>query len=252
MNRRYFRGMIALILTASISLFVGADDIPALKIISEENPPYNFTKDGKVKGIAVDLLGELLKQVGANQNVDEIQMLPWEHGYDLALRENNAVLFATTRTKEREDLFKWVCPIATDRTELVALKSSSIQINSETDLRNYKIGTVKNSAGEQLLLTLGVPQENFVYTTYSSFLEVLTVKNVDLIAFNDAAARNEAEKTGLDPDNYESIYILGESDLCFAFNKSTSDGLISALQDEMDRIVTSGKHKSITSKHIHF
>ena len=250
MLNRFIRPLALVIFTCSIAPFSLADDDINLQIISEENPPYNFTKDDEFQGLAVDLLAEMLKRITRKFGVSEIKIMPWEDGYRLLKEKPNVVLFSTTRTKGRENQFKWVCPIATDKAELVSLKSRGIKIDSKTDLLNYKIGTVRHSAGEQLLLDLGVSPQALDYTSYASLYKNLTNKNVDIIAFNLEVIQRLAQVAGMSPQNYESIYLLSESELCYAFNKSTSSTVVENFQKAMDEMIASGTHKKITTQYI--
>jgi polar amino acid transport system substrate-binding protein len=89
---------------------VSAKDITYL---TEQYPPYNFQKDGKLQGTSVDLLEMVWERMGENLNKSAISILPWTEGYQRTLNENNTVLFTTARLKQREQLFKWAGPIAT-------------------------------------------------------------------------------------------------------------------------------------------
>lgn len=92
-----------------ISLFcvsIYADDIQP---ITETWTPYQMeTKDG-LSGISIDLVREIQNRIG---NDKEIKVFPWTRGYNLTLEKKGYALFLTTRSKKREELFKWVGPIA--------------------------------------------------------------------------------------------------------------------------------------------
>jgi len=54
------------------------------------------------------------------------------------------MVFSTTRTESRENLFKWVGPIATATVGVIAKKDNYIKINSIDDLNKYKKSLDKN------------------------------------------------------------------------------------------------------------
>ncbi|MBL7176955.1 MAG: transporter substrate-binding domain-containing protein [Desulfobacteraceae bacterium] len=99
-----------------------ADAVPKFTIYTENYKPYNFEKDGKIQGIAVELLTQMLEKAGSSQTLADIKLVPWARGYDAVQKNEKTLLFSITRTEEREDLFKWVCPIKTITEELWALK----------------------------------------------------------------------------------------------------------------------------------
>ena len=71
------------------------------KIYTEEFPPYNYTHKGKVSGISTEIVREILRRL---DHSDDIQVALWSNGYRLTQKEDNIILYSTTRTPFREDL----------------------------------------------------------------------------------------------------------------------------------------------------
>ncbi len=113
--------------------------------ITEQFPPFSYQEDGKLQGISVDLLDNMLGHINITLNQSEIKVLPWTQGYQMALKDNNTIIFSTARIPEREILFKWVGPISPVKAVLFALKEKHIKINSPEDLNAMKIGIIKDS-----------------------------------------------------------------------------------------------------------
>ena len=90
--------LLALLLGASLRATAGQP----LMFITEAYPPYNFSDDNILRGIAVDLL--VIASLNTEQPVQrgQIRLMPWARAYRTALHTPNSVLFATTRTAERE------------------------------------------------------------------------------------------------------------------------------------------------------
>jgi ABC-type amino acid transport substrate-binding protein len=229
-------------------------DTSKLNIITEQYQPYNFIdpNDGshKMQGIAVDLLVEMLKKTGSSQSRKDIQMQPWARGYEAVKNEKNTLLFSTTRTKERENSFKWACPINEIKTEVIALKSSNIKIGSKKDLIKYQIGSVRDDVGEQLVVAAGVPLGKLKRTAkYESNLKKLQTSRIDLYVGSMDSIDAMCKNIGCSTDAFESVYTLDVSQLCFAFNKKTSDSLINPLQKALDELVTQGKIEELHEKY---
>ncbi len=128
------------------------NSLPQFHIMTEEWRPYNFSQGGRLQGISVDFLGMMLKEVGSNQTIADIKLYPWTRAYRVAQKERHTILFSTTRTKEREQMFKWVGPVFQNQISLHALKKRKIKINSPEELKKYKIATYFNDAGERVLI----------------------------------------------------------------------------------------------------
>jgi polar amino acid transport system substrate-binding protein len=89
---------------ASIFLFSAQPLFSAeLTILTENLPPLNYIKDGKLVGPSIEIVKEIQRRVGSR---DKIQAYPWARAYKIALEDENVVLFGMTHTKAREDKFK--------------------------------------------------------------------------------------------------------------------------------------------------
>ncbi len=94
----------------------GTPDSVTLTYYTEQFPPYNYQENGTLKGVAVDLLGEITGKMGSRVTPDQVHLVPWTEGYQAALTRKNTVLFSTYRLTEREQSFKWAKP--QDREEM--------------------------------------------------------------------------------------------------------------------------------------
>ena len=72
-------------------------------IMTEELPPFNYTENGKVTGFSSEIVLEICERVG---HAKTIEVLPWARAYKSISNEDNKVLFSTTRTSKREELFR--------------------------------------------------------------------------------------------------------------------------------------------------
>ena len=145
-----------LLLFCLVSGSAAAASVDDIVFMTEQYPPYNLEQDNKLQGIAVDTLALMLQRAGSTQTHEDIEMLPWARGYKRVQLEPNACLFSTTRTEEREALFKWVGPIAPNKVGLIARKERNIKIDSEEDIKKHKIGTIRDDIAEQFLVNAGI------------------------------------------------------------------------------------------------
>ena len=144
---------------AAAFLALAASVVPAaaLEVMTEENAPFNFTEEGVVRGIGVDLFVAAMREAGRPFEAASIRFVPWARAYDTVRETPDTMLFSMARTEEREPLFAWVGPIQTVQIGVLALRSRGIAIASPAALASYRIATVRDGAPEQLLLKAGVP-----------------------------------------------------------------------------------------------
>ncbi|MBE3666509.1 hypothetical protein BOO35_15645 [Vibrio navarrensis] len=135
-------GLLGFVLTALLSASAVAEvtSLEDLAFYSEVYPPANFIKDDAPAGYSVDILIEAAKLQGVQITPQKIVIQPWARSYRATLTNNDAVLFSTTRTEHREDLFKWVGPISDIKAVVLARVDSGIVIKEPIDMAKYRIG----------------------------------------------------------------------------------------------------------------
>jgi polar amino acid transport system substrate-binding protein len=219
---------------------LAAEETPSAKdltYITHQFPPFNFQKDGRLQGTAVDLLEMVWKRTEVSLNRSVIEFLPWTKGYQKALNEKNTVLFATARLLEREQLFKWAGPIGSDKKVLLAKEDKNITISGPADLKNYRIGVVKDDSAVQLVLNNGARIEDLVVENTSELIiEMLQNDSIDAWAYSETAGKWLIRNSGANASDYRAAYVLGQIEAYYAFNKETPDSLVQSFQQALDYI----------------
>ncbi len=218
-------------------------------IMTEQYPPYNFEQGGQLKGIAIDIMAEILKRDGSKKTVKDIQLLPWARGYKDVQEKPNTILFAMTRSTEREKMFKWVGPISPTKITLQAKKAKKITIKSAADIKKYKAGAIREDIGHQLLEKNGATNVDLSADIISN-IKKLDADRIDVWAYEENVARWELKSNGKNLSEYESVYTLLSSDLYFAFNKSTPDATIANIQKIFNEMKKDGTYQKILDKYL--
>lgn len=204
-----------------------------LVLLTETFPPYNYVQDHKVVGLATEQVLRVFDRIGVEIDPAAISVLPWARAYSRALEEPNVVLFSTARSEDRENLFKWACPVGTIREGLVALESRKIVIAGIKDLKPYRIGVVRETIGHQLLRQALPGKKLVTLDTYNSMALMLQAGRIDLFSFDLNQVDYFREQAGLAPGIFEPVYIMKELPMCVAFNKNVDDALVEAFQREL-------------------
>ncbi|MBM7623776.1 substrate-binding periplasmic protein [Sporohalobacter salinus] len=221
----------------------GADK---LTIITENFPPLNYEKNGKPMGISVEIVKELQKRVGSKSN---IKVLPWARGYKMTLQKPNTILFSTTRTKKREELFKWVGPLAEMKWIFLAKKDSNFKLDSLKDVKQVgSIGTVLEDVSEQTLKDLGFKNYSSTSKKISNPKKLLSGR-IDLWFTSAITSKELCKQNNIDYDNFKPVYTLKSSQLYIAFNKKTSQKTINKWRKAYKQIREEGIIKKIMKKH---
>lgn len=252
---RFAAAWLACLLAALLAATtVRAQTVDELTVITENYPPYNFQKDGELRGLAVDLMVEMLARAGSTLQRSNIRLWPWARGYRQVLRKNGTVLFSTTRTAEREKLFAWVGPISPTTIALIARKDRGLVVRSLADAKKFKIGVVTDDVGEQLLLQAGFDARSLDRVSGSDVtslsIKKLNVGRIDLWSYERNVAMWEIRDKGLDPNDFEVVHVLGGGELYYAFNVQSSPQLIGKMQGVLDAIKQDGTYRSILERYV--
>lgn len=150
MGQRIF--VVALLMAGRMAFAGAQPSSPALYITTEYSPPTSMQEGGKVIGSATDKLREALARSAIAYTID---MQPWKRAYNSALVRPDGCVYSTTRTPQRERLFKWVGP--TDEGDWVLLGRADRQYNLQTleDARKLRIGTYHGDARDEYLRARG-------------------------------------------------------------------------------------------------
>jgi polar amino acid transport system substrate-binding protein len=148
MGQRIF--IVALLMAAQAAF--AQPSAGALYITTEYSPPTSMQDGDKIIGSATDKIREAMLRSALAYTID---MQPWKRAYTAALTRPDACVYSTTRTPERERLFKWVGP--TDEGEWVLLGRADHQYNLQTleDARKLRIGTYFGDARDEYLRARG-------------------------------------------------------------------------------------------------
>jgi polar amino acid transport system substrate-binding protein len=241
---------ISAILTIYFTLLVSINSSNAIELhfITEELPPNNYTENGQIKGISVDLLKEIWKRNG--KPAQPIKVLPWSQGYDLILNKPGTVLFSMARLGTRENVFKWAGPVVSMRFVLFA-KKGKIKPESLRNMKQFRFGAIVNEAGEFLLLEQGVPTQNIDRSaTNAKMVKKLANGKIDMIAFSELATQELFDKKGLDPRQFEAVGTLSGSSLWYAFHKDIPNDVVELYQKTLDAIKADGTYDKIANKYL--
>ena len=211
-----------------------------LFLTTEVYPPYNLqNSDGSVAGVYIDQLRIVLDETGTDY---EVTVMPWARAIALATTQAMHCVFAAARTPERENLFKWVAPIHSDRNILVARRTAEIDVSSLEDARKYRVGTQRGDYTEALLEKLGFPQLD-VSADFQLTLHKLKAGRIDLMPMSESTFKS------MPADLFREVITLSRQQLGLACNKSVPDEIIAKLQAGLDRLIADGTQKRIFDRY---
>lgn len=221
-----------------------------LKVVTTEYPPFHFTKDGKITGLATEIVEAVIANSGY---LSEVKSYPWPRTYKMGLKQPNVLIYSIVRTPEREKLFKWIGPIAPYNVYFWKLKSrKDIKVNSIQDAKRYIAGGVIDDNKSDQLQKLGFAiGKNLELVTSDEFnLNKLFAKRIDIMTFDDLSFRHKVESAGMDFSKLEKIIKLKGSshELQLAANIETPDEVVEKLRASLVAFKKTDKYLKIKNR----
>lgn len=224
----------------------------AIRVVTEELPPYNMTRDGQLTGMSTEVVQAVLKEVNIQAS---IQSMPWARAYDLALHEPDVLIYSITRTAEREHLFKWVGTIAASRWYIYSSASHPVSLMDLDDARDWQTATVNEDVGEQYLTArkFVIGQQLQSSNRYELNYQKLRTGHVDLWISDELNARYLARQAGDDPTLtlVQSLRVTELEDaggFSMAFSTATPDATVQLFQKGLKTLRENGTFDAIARK----
>ena len=214
------------------------EQIESMTFYTESYPPFNYEEEGSLYGVSIEILDELYTKMSVNFDRSKYNLTDWSIGYKATLETNNTMLFSTVRNAERENLFKWVGPIAPHKDVIISLKNSNVNINAGTDLLNHKVGVIKDYSSIQILVNYGLSESVlYIAENVNELYSMLENGTVDCIAYSEIGHQLILSAFILNESDYETTYVMSVSELYYAFNLNTSNDIIDYFQDALNELI---------------
>ena len=211
-------------------------DLSKVQLITENYPPYNYRDGNQIKGITVEVLLAATKEAGIPVDRSKIDLWPWARGYRQALTGPMTMLFSMSRTKEREDKFQRAGQIIKSRIGIITRKKDKIKVSSPADLKPFKIGAVLDDIGEQRVRSVIGGLKIETSSTPEVIAKKLNAGRLDMWAYNESVANWILKSAGFNPNDFEMVYVLLETESYFAFSKDVPKNIINKLQMGLDKL----------------
>jgi polar amino acid transport system substrate-binding protein len=216
----------------------------ALKLLTEENPPLNYTEGKKLTGMAT----EVVQEMGRRAKIKlDFEVMAWGKAYEKAQADKETCLYATARLANRENLFRWVGPIAANTWGLFALGGFKPEIKSLDDAKPYRIGGVARDAKTEFLRQWGVTNISEVEDDRRNpgrlTLNRKEAQKIDLWITSVANAKQVAEKAKV--PGVKLVYRVREEESFLACSPRTSAETLKALAAALDGMKKDGAYTKI-------
>ncbi len=220
----------------------------AVTLLTEENPPFNYTENGKVTGLVTELVLETARRANVPYTVE---VLPWNRAYGRTQAERDTCLFATARLESREKLFTWVGPYASNLWGAYGKGDFGTQVRSLADLKTLRIAGVANDAKVDYLKENGVTNIRLVTDDRQNPQRLLLPKDdpnhVDLWVTGYYGARDVAHAAKV--EGLKLVFVVRDIPLYLACSPQTSPAIVRALSESLEKIRAEGLPEKLAAQY---
>jgi polar amino acid transport system substrate-binding protein len=233
---------LALLLSGTaLSCTAGAANAQVLTLLTEEYPPYNFTRDGVITGAAVEQAELIMKALGTPYALD---ILPWARALSLAESQPWTCVFTTGHDEERHKRFKWVEPLLVDRMVMLRKIGSGINPAGIEEAKRFTIGTQRGDFSSTFLENHAFPKIDLA-TDIETTLRKLLADRIDLMVTSEKtfeAMRDEGKAV-------EPALLLEGKLYGFACNLALPDTVVKGMQTQLEKLIADGTQDRIFAKY---
>lgn len=230
--------MKTLLLTLCLSLApLSAPLAETLHFVTEEYAPFNYSRDGRITGIAVEQLAAITKAAGIDYT---LEIMPWARAFALAENQPMNCVFTTGYNRERAGRFVWVNPLLKDEMVLLKRKDGSKGPDSMQEALAMKVGSQRGDFAVEALEDLGFKDIDLAADIDISVRKLLSGR-IDLMPTSIKTYENLVNQG----QPVEKAMLMAGQVYGLACHKGTPPDLITRLQAALDRLIVSGEQDRI-------
>jgi polar amino acid transport system substrate-binding protein len=177
--------------------------------------------------------------------------MPWEQAYVAAQRDKETCIYSTARLENRERLFTWIGPIATNQWVLIGKSDFAGSVKKVEDARKYRVGVVAKDAKIEFLMSKGVTDLREVSEDSLVPPRLMLGRDdpnrLDLWATSAYGARRTAARANV--KDIKLILNLHRVPLFLACGRNASAETVKALSGAFEQATQDGTLKRITEQY---
>jgi|GEM_PF-1007757 len=174
--------------------FLWCKNIHSVKLGAFEYPPFYWDENGKVSGIAVDIIDELFGRLDIET---EVTLYPLKRTLSYAKQGKIDAIMILIKTAERSGYLHYTTPVMKVRGLIwsaVDRKAGTIHFSNLEDLKPYKIGgTIGYSYGQEFDELLNTMDVDWVATDYLNYKKLMAHRT-DIFPGNEIVAKGLFKK----------------------------------------------------------
>lgn len=216
---------------------VQAKEACSIRLLTENEPPFNFPGEHGPQGFTVDVVRELQERTGTK---GQIIILPWARAYAAALTEPDTGLFTVSRIPERDSLFQWVGPVMVSSWGLYARPESNLHLKNLEDARQLSgISVYRSDVREEYLRQAGFVNLH-TSPAFANSVRMMLSGRVPVVVAGEIDIDHQLQRMDLPPETVERVLTLKHTSQYIAFSLQTEPELVRRWQQALEEMHADG------------
>ena len=212
-----------------------------LTLLTEEYPPYNFSRNGVITGTSVEQAELMMEALGLRYR---LEILPWARALSQTEQQPQTCLFTTGHDEERDKRFKWVEPLLVDQMVMVRKAGSGVNPANIDEAKRFTVGTQRKDFSASYLRDNNFPKIDLAADLETTEKKLLSGR-IDLMVTSEKTFEAMRDRGSA----VESALALEGQRYGFACNLALPDELIARMQGELDRLIANGTQDRILTRY---
>ncbi|MCG8688219.1 MAG: transporter substrate-binding domain-containing protein [Desulfobacterales bacterium] len=203
----------------SIFLCFGIPAAAGLRILSTEEPPTNYTLNGKFTGTTTDIVQALKQQLGETAAIEN---RPWANAYKIAQEQPGILVFTCGKTQSRIDHgFQFVGPVITRKHVLWKKAETTCYVSTMADIRHrgLRVGGMRGDWRTKYFTDRGIPVD--LVPRHANNVKKLFRDRIDLWISSDLEAPGLLQAEGRVMADIEIAFVIREAASFLMFSRDT-------------------------------
>jgi polar amino acid transport system substrate-binding protein len=217
--------------------------------LTEDYPPYNFhDSQGNLKGMSVDILELVYKELEIELKRDDILLIPWARLVrDLKISKKFAA-FTMVYSKARSQQYTLI-PAPLPTTISIMVLEERLEELRKKPIEELSIAVVREDIGQLALKDINSRQ--VLTTSHQSMINMLYHNRVDAISFNEELIKYKYNDSASSKHNIRTLYILKDKlDSNFIFHKDAPRCMTKLFTSTLKKLSANGQLRHIKQRYL--
>lgn len=228
---------------------VQANEKHDLIIVTEEWPPYNYTKNGVVTGFSTEVVREIMRRLNIQH---KIEVYPGNRGEIMLNRLPKVVNFTLFRTPERENMYQWIGPISQEAMYFYQRSDDNRKVSDLQDIAdNYIVTTHLGGLTYSYVVDVGIKNINDIANIKGQVAHLLSGRSDLLVGVSPIGIAHHLKEMGMETGSIKSTGIkLLDFPLYLAVSADMPATIVKQWQDKLDQMKNDGSYDRIYQRYL--